>query len=116
MAKKTKLSSAALAENMASLKAKMTSMQMEYDEMAAELLTRMKGEGMSQLGIFYRSLRQTLKVTDINAAMVWAQDKNVLKIDTAKAMKLIKREFEVPAFFAVKEVEYLRTKTQQEEE
>lgn len=48
---------------------------------------------------FTRSHRETLKVLDENAAREWAENNYCVKIDTTKAMKILRREMAMPACF-----------------
>ncbi len=58
--------------------------------------------------LYVISDRQTLDVADEKKAWDWAEKNYMLKIDTSKAMKVLRRELKMPKFFKVKKTEYLR--------
>lgn len=70
----------------------------------SELLENLKTQGVSFIKLdngttFTRSHRETLKVVDEVAANAWAQEHYCLKLDTTKAMAILRRELSMPAFF-----------------
>lgn len=77
---------------------------------AAELLEDMRKNGLRRSEKFKISLRQTLRITDPDTAYKWGEEHNCINVDTSKAMKLIRREFTVPAGFEVQSTEYLSTR------
>lgn len=82
---------------------------------ATQLLESLKESGLRRGERFKISLRQTLKVTENETAFKWAAERNCIDINTSKAMRLIRREFEVPEGFEVQSTEYLSmTGTKQE--
>lgn len=69
-----------------------------------KLLASLKGQGVGFVRLdngtsFTRSHRETLKVVDEAAAKNWAETHYCMKIDTAKAMKILRRELEMPECF-----------------
>lgn len=82
----------------------------------AKLLEELKAKGTKRGDRFKISLRQTLKVTDTDAAFKWAAERNVMDINTSKAMRLIRREFVIPEGFAVQQTEYLSMRTARNDE
>ena len=74
---------------------------------STQLLEDFKTKKVRRGSRFKISLRQTLKVTSPEAAKKWAEERNCMDIDTAKAMRLIRREFTVPEGFAINQTEFL---------
>lgn len=76
-------------------------------ELKDALIDSLKKQGVGFVRLdngtsFTRSHRETLKVTDEEdeeKARVWAQENYCLKIDTTKAMKILRREMKIPKFF-----------------
>lgn len=93
-------------------------------ELKDTLLASLKAQGVGFVRLdngtsFTRSHRETLKVKDEEKARKWAEDHNCLKIDNAKAMRILRRELKLPKFFTrVIGEDYLsvRKKEQQEDE
>lgn len=84
--------------------------------LAVKVLESLKEKGTKRGGRFKISLRQTLRVTDHDTAFKWAAERNVMDINTTKAMRLIRREFVVPEGFAVQQTEYLSMRTARNDE
>jgi len=79
-------------------------LQEREDELKAALLENLKNQGVSHVRLedgttYTRSHRETLKVKDEAAATKWAVENGCMKIDTGKAMKILRREFKLPKFF-----------------
>jgi hypothetical protein len=73
-------------------------------ELKDALLASLKTQGVSFVRLengtsFTRSHRETLKVKDEAKAVAWAEKNYCMKIDTAKAMKILRRELKMPSFF-----------------
>lgn len=112
MAKKLKqeeLTAAQLVTLMAGTKDDIVSLQAMYDEYAKKLLALLHSEGRIREGKFSIATRRTLKVVDMGKALEWAKGYNVLKLDTAKAMQVLRRELTLPEFFKVEASEYITT-------
>jgi hypothetical protein len=82
------------------------------EELREELLEEMKLTAMRDLKLetgemFVRSERVSFKVLNEQRALDWAKEHNALKLDTTKANKLLKREFNLPAGFEEQRTEYL---------
>lgn len=74
------------------------------EQLRGALLTSLKEQGVGYVRLdsgtsFTRSHRETLKVVDEEKARAWAEEHYCLKIDTAKAMKILRRELKMPKFF-----------------
>jgi len=91
-------------------------LQEREDELKSALLENMKGQGVTFVKLedgttYRRSHRESLKVKDEAKAEKWADDNNCWKLDTGKAMKILRRELKLPRFFdRVKGTEYLTVK------
>lgn len=92
------------------------------DELKDQLVANLKEQGVSFVRLddgttFTRSHRETLKAKDENKARAWAEENNCLKIDTTKAMKILRRELKMPKFFTrVVGDDYLTVKRGAEDE
>jgi hypothetical protein len=53
------------------------------------------------------AVRGTLEEKDKEKARDWAEKNYCLKLDTTKALKILRRELKLPRFFAIKKTEYL---------
>jgi hypothetical protein len=86
------------------------------EELRSVLLANLKQQGVKHLkldsgAMFVRAFRTTLKVADDAAAMVWATERRSLKVDTAKALKIIRLSGDdIPECFERQDTEYLTVK------
>ncbi len=85
------------------LKAK-EAIEIEEQLLRDNLMANLKEQGVQFVRLdngttFTRSHRETLKVKDEEKATNWAMDNNCMKIDTGKAMKILRRELKMPRFF-----------------
>lgn len=103
----TELNPAEIADHMAKLRAERLAIESLYKMLSEQLLKVLKEEGRQREGIFIIKEKQTLKITDDAKAVEWAQDKNVYKIDTAKAMRVIRRQLEIPEGFKIEKTNYI---------
>lgn len=84
-----------------------------------KLLSNLKAQGVDFVRLengysFTRAHRETIKPVfgKEPQATKWAEENNCLKLDTAKASKILKRQFHLPEFFErVIGAEYLTVKT-----
>lgn len=73
-----------------------------------QLLKSLRDQGVGFVRLndgtsFRRSHRETLKVVDESGAKEWAENNYCMKIDTAKAMKILRRDLApLPEFFTRK--------------
>lgn len=93
-----------LATELHTIQGQIEFLQERESELKNELLANLKSQGVTFLklenGVTYtRSHRETLKIKDEAAATKWAQEHNCMKIDTGKAMKILRRELKMPKFF-----------------
>lgn len=92
------------AENLYAVQEQIKFLQEREDELKAELIANLKEQGVSHVRLengttFTRSHRETLKVKDEEKAWKWATEHNCLKIDSGKAMTILRRELKMPKFF-----------------
>lgn len=85
------------------------------DEIRDKLLASLQVQHVKSLKLengatFVVTERQSLKVKDMQKALVWAQDKNVMKLDTGAILKIVRREIKLPSFFKIEKTEYLTIK------
>lgn len=79
-------------------------LQERETELKTALLENMQTQGVTFVKLedgttYTRSHRETLKAKDEEKARVWAEENNCLKLDTTKAMKILRRELKMPKFF-----------------
>lgn len=101
-----------LATRLRTIQAAKAIMEAEEKEVRDGLLASLKNQGVKSVkledgSVFTRSTRSTLKVKDPTKAWIWAEEHTSLKIDTAKAMKILRRELKLPKFFEKVDTEYL---------
>lgn len=101
LAKKTELT---VAENLYGIQQQIAFLQEQEDTLKAELLGNLKEQGVTFVKLengttFTRSHRETLKAIDVEKATAWAEKNYCMKIDTTKAMKILRRELKMPKFF-----------------
>jgi len=98
------ITNATLATQLYVVQQEMAALKEREDELKSTLLTSLKDQGVGFVRLdngtsFTRSHRETLKVKDEEKARAWAEDNYCLKIDTTKAMKILRREMKMPKFF-----------------
>lgn len=82
-------------------------------KVADELLKAMKREGLSHAGTFSKAEKTSLSVATglEKEAWLWAEQNYSLKVDTGKALKILKRgSSKVPKFFKVAKTVYVTTR------
>lgn len=87
-------------------------------ELKDQLLSSLKAQGVTFVRLedgtsFTRSHRESLKIKAgaEDKAFKWAADNTCLKVDTTKAMRILRRELKMPRFFErVKGSDYLTVK------
>lgn len=115
--KKTDYSSTAeLAAYMQGVRKDITEATERYKQASDMLLTMLKVNNKKREGIFTIATRQTLKIVNESQALAWAREKSVFKIDTAKAMRVIRRQLEMPEGFKIEQTEYISTAGSKETE
>lgn len=88
-------------------------LQEQEEKLRAKLLKNLKAQHVKSVKledgtVFTIAERQTLRVTEGDEALLWAEDNYAMKIDTAKALKLLRRSLKkVPKFFKITSSEYL---------
>lgn len=106
----------AVMEAQEALKAQLKPLEEREAELRASLLANLKQQGVKHLkldsgAMFVRAFRTTLKVADDTAAMKWATENRSLKVDTSKALKIIRLKGEdIPEGFERQDTEYLQIK------
>jgi hypothetical protein len=91
----------------------------QKEALRGALLENLRVQGVKTLKldngtIYVRAFRTTLKVHDDHEAMQWAAANNSLKVDTTKAMKILKltgQSDNLPAGFERQDTEYLTVKS-----
>lgn len=89
------------------------------EELRAALLDNLRMQGVKTLKldngtVYVRAFRTTLKVALDAPAMEWAAANNSIKVDTTKAMKILKltgMTDNLPAGFVRQDTEYLTVKS-----
>jgi hypothetical protein len=84
-------------------------------QLREEMLLALRRERLATLktddGFSYvRAFRSSLGITDLPAALKWASSHDALKVDTARAAKLLKGAGALPNGFEQQETEYLTIK------
>lgn len=90
-------------------------LQEEEEKLREKLLKNLKAQHVKSVKledgtVFTIAERQTLTVVGVfsDKAQLWAEDNYAMKIDTAKALKILRRSLKkMPKFFSVKSSEYL---------
>ncbi len=103
------------------LKAK-EAIELEEKALRDNLIANLKEQGVQFVRLdngttFTRSHRETLAVKKgaEDAALKWSMENNCMKIDTGKAMKILRRELKMPKFFTrVVGEDYLTIKNKEE--
>ena len=111
----TPLPPVTLAANLYAVRGQILVLQEQEQELRDRLLSSLQAQGVRMVRlddgtIFMRSLRSTLKVKvgEGEAAFKWGSERGLLKLDTTKALQVLRRELKrVPKFFERKETEYL---------
>lgn len=89
----------------------------EEKKLRDQLLDNMKKQGVKTVKLddgtlYVRATRSTITVVDDKAADEWAKQNNCLKVDTAKALKIVRlRQEDLPKFFKQSDTEFLTIKT-----
>jgi hypothetical protein len=101
---KQDLSNITLATQLFAVQAEKTAIEAREKELKDALLASLTKQGVGFVRLdngtsFTRSHRETLKVKDEEKARAWAEENYCLKIDTTKAMKILRREMKMPKFF-----------------
>lgn len=112
------------AEKLHSLQLQMAGLKKLEDELRGELFTNLKKQGIKSVQLedgtrFTISERQTLKAAfnKDKEAMAWAEESFCVKVDTAKALKMLRRSLQpLPNFFTVSTSEYLTVRRKGEVE
>lgn len=101
----TKTKELTVAENLYGIQEQIKFLQEQETTLKDELLANLKEQGVTfvklENGVSYlRSHRETLKVKDEEKALAWAEKNYCMKIDTTKAMKILRRDLKpLPKFF-----------------
>lgn len=93
-----------IASELYSVQEEISTLKEKEEELKDTLLTSLKKQGVGFVRLdngisFTRSHRETLKAKDEEKARAWAEKNNCLKIDTTRAMKILRRELKMPRFF-----------------
>ena len=113
---KKELTSTTLATQLFAIQEEKEALEAREKELRKALLTSLQEQGVKFVRLdngtsFTRSHRETLKVKDEEKARAWAEEHYCLKIDTTKAMQILRREMKLPKFFTrVIGEEYLTVK------
>jgi len=111
-----------LASELATIEGQMAFLEDQASELREALLANLQHQGVTFVRLedgttYRRSHRDTLKVKDEAKAEAWADEHGCWKLDTGKAMKILRRELKLPRFFErVKGKEYLTLVRGTEEE
>lgn len=100
----TELTQITLATQLQAVQQQKAVIEAQEKNLKGELLRLLKEQGVGFVRLddgtsFTRSHRETLKVKDAKKAQEWAEENNCIKIDTTKAMKILRRELKLPKFF-----------------
>lgn len=112
MAKKTKkkeeLSTYDLAVELHEVRRSKNELLAVEKKLSAQLKARIK-EGDKSQDIFAIETARTLKITDREKAVAWAQEKyaHIITVDTKAAKTILSREFSLPDGFAIEDTERL---------
>ncbi len=88
-------------------------MQEHEARLKSKLLANLKAQHVKSVRLedgtsFTIAERQTLKVTDSEPAVLWAEDNYCMKIDGARALKILRRSLKkLPKFFKIESTQYL---------
>lgn len=102
-----------LAASLYTLQEQIKFLEDQADEVKGQLMENMKKQGVKTVKLdngtlFTRAERQTLKITDQEAAEKWADEHNTWKVDTNAALQILRRSLKkLPKFFSVSTSEYL---------
>lgn len=77
-------------------------------KLAHEVMDEFTMSGKRRGTHFSIAQKQTLKVVEPELAFQWAAERNCIAVDTSKAMKILRREFEIPECFEIRKTDYLR--------
>lgn len=108
--KPTKLSPPTLATQLHDVQKQLEVLEEQEKSIKAELIATLKKQGVKSIRLedgttYTRSHRESLVIKDDTKALEWAQSYNVMKIDTGKAMQVLRRELKLPKFFGIKKGE-----------
>jgi len=103
------------ATELSAVQAEISALQEREKKLKTALLTNLKKQGVKSIRLadgssYTIAERQVLKVKagEEDAAQLWAEDNYCMKIDTAKALKIVRRSLKKPPkFFVVGSTEYL---------
>lgn len=101
-----------LATKLYDVQAKLVDLKDEESALREALFDTLKRQHVKSVRLedgtsFTIAEKQTLKVKDMEKALKWAEDKNVIKLDTGAALKIVRRNLKLPKFFEVTKTEYL---------
>lgn len=95
-----------LAASLYTVREQIAFLKEQEEELEENLLANLKEQGVKFVRLddgttFTRSHRETLKIKAgaEDTAFKWAADNTCLKVDTTKAMKILRRELKMPKFF-----------------
>lgn len=108
-----------IAETLSVVMARIATLEEEEKKLRAELFDNLKRQGVKSVKLedgtlFVITERQTLKVKDPEKAFAWAMENPQarMKIDTAAALSVFRKELKMPKFFTKVTTEYLTIKNQ----
>lgn len=104
--KKTKGYSAE--DNLYDVRKQMSELREIEKKLVREVMEDFTTSGKRRGDHFTVAQKQTLKVVEPEAAFTWAAERGCITVDTTKAMKILRREFEIPEFFEIRKTDYLR--------
>lgn len=102
--KTQEISQVSVATELYQVQQEIAEMKEREEELKGVLLESMQAQGVGFVRLdngtsFTRSHRETLKAKDLAKATAWAEKNNCLKLDTTKAMRILRRELKMPRFF-----------------
>lgn len=95
-------------EELYQIRKTMSAMRDREKVLTKQVYETMRENGQRRGDHFIVAMKQTLKVTEPEMAFAWAAERNCITVDTTKALKILRREFTIPAFFELRKTEYLR--------
>jgi hypothetical protein len=108
------LSPLSVATELHAIELQEAAIKVRKEQLREVLFESLKHQGVKSVrledgSMYLRSERHTLKPvsTRKEEAWQWAAEHNALKLDTAKAFQILRRELKLPKFFRIEKSEYL---------
>lgn len=114
MAKKKK-AGPSVEEQLYDVRKQMSALRDIEKKLAHEVMDEFMLSGRRRGDRFTIAQKQTLRVVEPELAFQWAAERNCIAVDTTKAMKILRREFEIPECFDIRKTDYLRIAGQHDE-